>query len=42
MGTRGEHRFSSLMKQKQKGKILVVFYVAGKRKLFFIYFEVFT
>jgi len=30
------------MKQKQKGKILVVFYVAGKRKLFFIYFEVFT
>ena len=41
MDTRGEHRFSAII-SKKKGKILVVFYVAGKRKLFFIHFEVFT
>jgi hypothetical protein len=35
MGTRGEHRFSSLMKQKKKGKHYAVFCFAGKRKIVF-------
>ena len=35
MVTRGEHRFSSLMKQKIKGEKYAVFYFAGKRKLLF-------
>ena len=34
---RGEYRFSSLMKQKIKGKNCAVFYFAGKRKIFIIY-----
>ena len=34
---RGEYRFSSLMKQKIKGKNCAVFCFAGKRKIFFIY-----
>ena len=38
MDTRGEHRFSSLMKQNKKAKICAVFCFAGKRKiLFYIY-----
>jgi hypothetical protein len=36
MDTRGDHRFSSLMKQKIKGKNCAVFCFAGKR-IFFIY-----
>jgi hypothetical protein len=34
---RGEYRFSSLLKQKIKGKNCAVFCFAGKRKIFFIY-----
>ena len=34
---RGEYRFSSLMKQKIKGKNCAVFCFAGKRKILFIY-----
>ncbi len=34
---RGEYVFSSLMKQKKKGKNYAVFCFAGKRKLFFLY-----
>ena len=37
MDIRGGHRFSSLMKQKIKGKNCAVFCFAGKRKIFFIY-----
>jgi hypothetical protein len=41
MDTRGEHMFTSLMKQKIKGKNYDVFYFAGKR-FFFKYYEVIT
>jgi hypothetical protein len=34
---RGVYGFSSLMKQKIKGKKCAVFCFAGKRKIFFIY-----
>ena len=34
---RGEHGFSSLLKQKIEGKNCAVFCFAGKRKIFFIY-----
>jgi hypothetical protein len=37
MDTRGEYMFSSLMKQKKKGEICFVIYIAGKRFFFFIY-----
>ena len=33
----GEYRFSSLLKQNKKAKICFVIYIAGKRKIFFIY-----
>jgi hypothetical protein len=35
MDTRGEHRFSSLVKQNKKGKNCAVFCFAGKRKILF-------
>jgi hypothetical protein len=34
---RGEYMFSSLMKQKIKGKNCAVFCFAGKRRLLFLY-----
>jgi hypothetical protein len=34
---RGEYGFSSLLKQNKKAKICFVIYIAGKRKIFFIY-----
>jgi hypothetical protein len=37
MDTRGEHRFSSLMKKKGGGNY-AVFYFAGKKTFLFIYF----
>jgi hypothetical protein len=37
MVTRGEYRFSSLMKFKKKEKIYAVFYIAGERFFLFIY-----
>ena len=40
MDTRGEHRFSSLVKQNKKAKIRFVIYIAGKRKLFFYIYAV--
>jgi len=39
---RGEYRFSSLMKQKIKGINCAVFCFAGKRKIYFFVYEVFT
>ena len=40
MDTRGEHRFSSLVKQNKKAKICVVIYIAGKKKLLFYIYAV--
>ena len=40
MDTRGEHRFSSLMKQKIKAKIYFVICFAGKKKLLFYIYAV--
>ena len=38
---RGECRFSSLVKQKIKGKICFVIHIAGEKKLlFYIYFVI--
>ena len=37
MDTRGEYRFSSLVKSKKKEKIYAVFYFAGKIFFFCIY-----
>jgi len=37
--TRGEYRFSSLVKFKKKEKNYAVFYFAGFRILFFIYMK---
>ncbi len=38
---RGEHRFMKLMKEK-KGENYSAFYFAGKRKIFFYVYQVFT
>ncbi len=38
--TRGEHRFSSLVKQNKKAKICFVIYIAGKKKLLFYIYAV--
>jgi hypothetical protein len=40
MDTRGEHRFSSLVKQNKKGKNYAVFCFAGKKKLLFYIYAV--
>ena len=37
---RGEYRFSSLMKQKQKAKICCVIYIAGEKKLLILFYFV--
>ena len=36
MDTRGEHWFSSLMKQKKKAKNCFVIYIAAKKNYYFI------
>ena len=40
MDTRGEHRFSSLVKQNKKAKICFVICFAGKKKLLFYIYAV--
>jgi len=40
MDTRGEHRFSSRMKQNKKAKTYAVFCFAGKKKLLFYIYAV--
>jgi hypothetical protein len=40
MDTRGEYRFSSLVKQKIKGKICFVIHIAGEKKLLFYFYFV--
>ena len=42
MDTRGEYRFSSLVKLKKKEKNSAVFYFAGKRDFFIYIYEVIT
>jgi hypothetical protein len=37
MDIRGVYRFSSLVKQNKKAKICFVIYIAGERKIFFLY-----
>jgi hypothetical protein len=40
MDTRGEYRFSSLVKQKIKVKICFVIHIAGEQKLLFYFYFV--